>query len=227
MTLDVAYSYLNFEINKVFGTYYTPPEEDLIVDRGQMSLFNDYYEELGTSQRVNDSLAPFIRTFQFTNITSPTGLITMPSDYQHLLSLYTVIQNASTGQPQNRPVPLLNTDEKVARDNSQIYPPSLIDPYGVIVQDWNVQLYPAVPQAGIVYYLTRPQAPFFAYSVVSGRVIVYDPINSKQLEWADKDQNSILIKALSTIGINVREQDIIQYAEMKSGQNLGPGPDKI
>lgn len=227
MTLDVAYSYLNFEINKVFGTYYTPPEEDLIVDRAQMSLFNDYYDEFGTSQRVNDSLAPFIRTFQFTNITSPTGLITMPSDYQHLLSLYTIIQNGVTGLPQNRPVPLLNTDEKVARDNSQIYPPSLTDPYGVIVQDWNVQLYPAVPQAGVVYYLTRPQAPFFAYSVVSGRVIVYDPINSKQLEWADKDQNSIMIKALSTIGINVREQDIIQYAEMKSGQNLGPGPDKL
>lgn len=227
MTLDVAYSYLNFEVNKVFGTYYTPPEMDLIVDRAQMSLFNDYYDEFGTSQRLNDSLAPFKRSFQFTNISSPTGLIEMPAEYQHLLSIYTIIQNTTTGQPQNRPVPLLNEDERIARDNSQIYPPSLTDPYGLIVQDWDVQLYPAVPQAGVVYYLTRPVAPHYVYSVVSGRVVVYDPINSVQLAWADKDIASILIKALSIVGINLREQDVIQYAEMKSGQNLGQGPDKI
>jgi hypothetical protein len=192
-----------------------------------MSLFNDYYDEFGTSQRLNDSLAPFNRTFQFTNVTSPTGLITMPDDYQHLLSLYTIILNAASGLPQNRPVPLLNTDEKVARDNSQIYPPSLMDPYGVIVQDWNVQLYPAVPQAGVVYYLTRPAAPKFNYSVVSGRVIVYNPIGSTQLAWADKDIASILVKALSTVGLNLREQDVIAYAENKSQENLGQSPDKL
>lgn len=227
MTLKVAYDFLNFWINKTFGTYYSPPECDLIVDRAQMSLFNDYYDEFGTSQRLNDALAPFKRTFQFTAITSPTGLIEMPEDYQHLLSLYTIVLNSVTGLPQNRPVPILNEDEKVARDNSQIYPPTTIDPYGMIVQNWNVQLYPAVAQAGMIYYLTRPAAPYYAYSVVSGRVIIYDPVNSVQLAWADKDQNSILIKALSYIGINIREQDVIQYAETKSQQNLGPGPDKL
>ena len=200
---------------------------DLIVDRAQMSLFNDYYDEFGTSQRLNDSLAPFKRTFQFTAITSPTGLITMPDDYQHLLSLYTIAFDAVRGTSANRPVPILNEDEKVARDNSQIYAPSTWDPYGMIIQNWNVQLFPAVPQAGLVYYLTRPAAPFYAYNVVSGRVVVYDPVNSVQLEWADKDQNSILIKALSYIGINIREQDVLQYAETKSQENLGQSPDKI
>lgn len=220
MTLDVAYAFLDFWTNKTFGTYYSPEDKDLIVDRAQMSLFNDYYDEFGTSQRLNDSLSPFKRTFQFTAITSPTGLIDMPEDYQHLLSLYTVVQNAITGLPQNRPVPILNEDEKVARDNSQIYPPTTADPYGIIVQNWNVQLYPAVAQAGIVYYLTRPAAPKFNYVVVSGRVIVYNPVTSVQLAWADKDFNSILIKALSYIGINIREADLLQYAEMKSQQNL-------
>lgn len=220
MTLDVAYDFLDFWTNKTFGTYFPPPEKDLIVDRAQMSLFNDYYDEFGTSQRLNDALAPFKRTYQFTAITSPTGLIDMPEEYQHLLSLYTIVQNSITGLPQNRPVPILNEDEKVARDNSQIYPPTTFDPYGMIVQDWNVQLFPALAQAGIVYYLTRPPNPFYNYSVVSGRVIVYNPIGSVQLAWADKDQNSILIKALSYIGINIREQDLLQYAEMKSQQNL-------
>jgi hypothetical protein len=227
MDLLVAYNYLNFEVNKVFATYYSPQDFDLIVDRAQMSLFNDYYEAFGTSQRLNDALAPFKRTFMFTNVTSPAGLIMMPGDYQHLLSLYTIAQNSITGLPVNRPVPLLNEDENVARDNSQIYPPTTYDPYAMIVQDWNVQLYPNVPQAGVVFYLSRPPAPHFVYTIVSGRVPLYDPVNSVQLAWADKDQNSILIKALSTLGINVREQDIIQYAETKTGQNLGQSPDKL
>jgi hypothetical protein len=227
MTLDVAYTYLNFEINKVFGTYYTPPELDLIVDRAQMSLFNDYYLEFGTSQRLNDAMSPFKKTFQFTGITNPNGLIDIPDDYEYLLSLYTIVQNSITGLPQNRPVPILNEDEKVARDNSQIYPPSIVDPYALVSTNWDIQLFPAVPQAGIVYYLSRPPAPVFNYSVVSGRVIVYNPVGSVQLAWADKDQNSILIKALSTVGINIREQDVIQYAETKSQENLGQSPDKI
>lgn len=227
MQLNVAYNFLNFWTNKVFGTYYSPQDYDLIVDRAQMSLYNDYYDEFGTSQRMNDAMAPFKQTFQFTNITSPSGFIDMPDDYQHLLSIYTIVQNSVTGLPQNRPVPILNEDEKVARDNSQIYPPTTFDPYGMIVNNWDVQLYPAVPQAGLVYYLSRPPSPNFVYTVVSGRVPLYDPVNSTQLAWADKDQNSILIKALSYIGINVREQDVIQYAETKSGQNVGQSPDKM
>lgn len=226
MTLDVAYNFLNFWINKVFGTYYTPPELDLIVDRAQMSLFNDYYMMFGASQRLNDALAPFKKNFQFTLMTCPGGLISVPDDYEHLLSIYTTIQNSITGLPQNRPVPIVNEDEKVWRDNNQIYPPSTTDPYGIVVQNWNVQLYPATPQAGILTYLSRPPAPVYGYSVVSGRVIVYDPSESTQLAWADKDYTSILIKALSYIGINIREQDVQQYAETKSQQNLS-SPDKL
>jgi hypothetical protein len=226
MTLQVAYNFLNFWVNKQFSTYYAPGDFDLIVDRAQMSLFNDYYMQFGTSQRLNDALAPFKKTFQFTLATCPTGLITVPNDYEHLLSIYTTIQNSITGLPQNRPVPLLNEDEKVWRDNNQIYPPSMVDPYGVIMQNWNVQLYPAVPQAGVLTYLSRPPAPYYNYSVVSGRVIVYNPVGSTQLAWADKDYNSILIKALSYIGINIREADVTQYAEQKSQQNLS-SPDKL
>jgi len=227
MDLQTAYNYLNFEVNKVFLTYYSPGEFDLIVDRAQMSLFNDYYDEFGASQRLNDALAPFKNSFQFTQSTSPGGLISVPDDYQHQLSVYTIVQNSITGLPQNRPVPILNEDEKVARDNSQIYPPTTTDPYGMIVKDWNVQLFPAVPQAGVIYYLSRPPAPKFVYTIVSGRVPLYDPVNSVQLAWADKDIASILVKALSMIGINSREQDVIQYAETKSQENLGRSPDKL
>src|SRR6185295_2912163 len=191
MALDADYKFLQFWINKEQGAYFTFAELDMVVDRAQMSLFNDYYDKFGASQRLNDALSPFKREFTFTNVSSPTGLIILPDEYQNLLSVYTVVQDARTGLPVNRPVPILNEDEKVARDNSQIYPPSLWDPYGMIVQNWDIQLYPKVPMAGTVFYLTRPPAPFYAYDIVSGRVPVYNPVDSVQLMWAEKDKNSI------------------------------------
>lgn len=227
MALDDDYKFLNFWVNKDQGGYFSFSELDLVVDRAQMALYNDYYDKFGVSQRLNDAMSPFKREFSFTQITSPTGLVLLPDEYQNLLSVHTIVQDARTGLPINRPVPILNEDEKVARDNSQIYPPSLWDPYGMVVANWDIQLYPKVPMAGIVYYLTRPAAPFYAYNIVSGRVPVYDPVASVNLEWAEKDKQSILIKALSYLGINISEQDIIQYAEMKNSQNLSDTNNKI
>jgi len=226
MALDADYKFLQFWINKEQGAFFTFAELDMVVDRAQMSLYNDYYDKFGASQRLNDALSPFKREFQFTNASSPTGLILLPDEYQNLLSVHTVVQDARTGLPRNRPVPILNEDEKVARDNSQIYPPSLWDPYAMIAENWDIQLYPKVPMAGTVFYLTRPPAPFYSYVVVSGRVPVYNPALSEQLAWAEKDVDSILIKALSYLGINISEQDILAYAEQKSQQNLN-SPDKI
>lgn len=226
MDLGDAYEFLDFLTNKFQSSWYSPAEKDLIVDRAQMALFNSYYLTYGTSQRSQDALGPFKRTFTFANVDTPGGLITMPAAYMHLLSVITTIQNAITNLPQNLPVPIINEDEKVFRDNSQIIPVSVSDPYGLLVQNRNVQLYPATPQAGTVYYLSRPAAPFFSYTVVSGRVIVYDPNTSTQLEWADNDVVAILVKALSYMGINLSEQDIMQYAEMKDQQNINSPKDK-
>lgn len=227
MTLDKAYDLLNFLINKFQGSWYAPEELDLIVDRAQMALFNSYYLEFSTSQRLNDALGPFKRTYTFTNGTSPGGLVSVPADYMHLLSLYTIVMISGVVPIQNRAVPILNEDEKVFRDNSQIIPVSALDPYAVIVQNRNIQLYPAAAQAGVLYYLSRPAAPVFAYSIISGRVIAYNAGASTQLEWADNDILAIMVKALNMLGINLGEQDVLQWSENKDQLNIASPKDKL
>ena len=218
LTLYDVHTLTNFIINKEQGGWYAPEQIDSALDFSQMSLYNDYYLSFGTSQRLNDALAPFKRKFQFSNITSPTGLVTMPDDYYHLMNIYTVVQ-LSSGRVLNRPVPILNEDEKVARDNSQIYPPTTTDPYGIIVQNWNVQLYPQVAQAGYVDYLKRPVSPSFSYEI-NGRQVVYLPNSSVQLEWSDKDLYSIVTKAINLLGINLSEQDVLQWSQQKDQENI-------
>ena len=219
LTLENAYEFYDFIVNKYNGAWFPPEEKDLAFDYAQMSLFNDYYDDFGTSQKLNDSLAPFKKNFQFSNGTCPGGLITMPDDYQHFLSAYTIIFDNVRGV-RNRPIPILSEDEIADRTDSQIIPNTIMNPFGNIVTGWDVQLYPQIPQAGNVFYLRRPVAPKFEYTVTSGRVIVYDPLTSTQLEWAEKDQLSIIIKALNFAGINISEADIVAWSQNKDSLNV-------
>ena len=66
--------------------------------------------------------------------------------------------------------------------------------------------------------MRRPLKPVYAYTV-SGRSIVYLPEQSIQLEWRTNDINIILLKALSSIGINLGDQEVMQFAELKSQEN--------
>ena len=61
-------------------------------------------------------------------------------------------------------------------------------------------------------YATIPQPP-------GSRLIVYDPTASVQLEWRDNDITTILLKALASIGINMSDQEISNFAELKNQQN--------
>lgn len=219
MDLNEAYTLLNFYINKEQGGWYPPEELTRIVDRAQRTLYNTYYTKYATSQRLDDALAPFKVDYQFTLITTPNGIITTPGDYLDLLSVYTVV-TGSDNVSRKRPVEIVNEEELVNRLNSQVVPVTVNDPIGLIKENWNVQLYPAQPMAGMMMYLRAPVAPYFSYSLVSGRVIVYDPMTSVQLEWSDKDIETILLIALNGLGINLSEADVLQWSELKTQQNF-------
>lgn len=218
MDLNDAYQLLNFYINKEQGAYYTPEQLDLVVDRAQMALFNDYYLQYSVDQRLAEALSPFTRELTFINSTAPSGSVILPNDLMHILAINTIVN--LPGRTLTIPVPILNVDEKAARDNSQVVPLTILDPYAIRSSTFSLRIYPALPATGSVHYLARPFAPQFVYTIISGRVIVYNQAASTQLSWRDNDVVSILIKALSYLGINMSEQDIIQYAEQKNQLNI-------
>jgi hypothetical protein len=216
MDLNDIYTLLNFYINKEQGGWYTPEELTMIVDRAQRTLFNNYYIKYQTSQRLDDALAPFKAAHVFSHA---TGLITNPVDYQDMLAITaTVVDDQSVTR--TRPVELVTDDELANRVSSQVDPPSVLSPIVVRVDNDNWQLYPKVQQAGTMVYLAVPTAPVYNYTVMSGRVIVYDELTSIQLQWNDKDILSIILLALNGLGINLSEPDILQWSEMKNQQNI-------
>jgi hypothetical protein len=85
---------------------------------------------------------------------------------------------------------------------------------------YQIQLYPSTDSyTGTLYYMKRPIKPVYGYTIVGGRQIVYNPETSTQLQWRDTDIDTILLKALSSIGINLSDQEVSQFAELKSSEN--------
>lgn len=218
--LNDLYTFLNFLIDKSLGAFYAPEQMDLLVDRAQMVIYEAYYREFGKSQRLNDGMAPFKRTYVFTPETCPDGLITPPGDYYNLMAVIPTIFDSLTQMPRDVQCPTVNEDEIAALENSQIIPLNTSNPFGVIMQNWQHQLYPKTPQAGTMFYLSRPTPPKYVYTIEDGRVIMYNQDDSDQLEWADKDVGAIIIVAMNFLGVNLREPDIVGWADNKEQRML-------
>lgn len=139
-------------------------------------------------------------------------------EYLDLLDL--TIQYIANGRDTFYSVKMTNEDELADKLNSQINPPSATMPVAIMSQRKSFQLFPSnTIYTGFINYMRRPVKPVYGYSVVGGRSIVYDPSQSVQLEWKDTDINFILLKALSSVGINLSDQEVSQFAEMKSQEN--------
>lgn len=216
MNLNDIFNFLNFYINKFTGSWYTIEELEDLLDFGQMALYSDLKPKYATSQLIKDALSPFRETYNFT--TQISGYVIVPdSTYLDLLDIQIYFQVSN--RPVYHPVDLVNEDTRAQRLNSQIDPVTITSPIGEQTAPRTFRLYPIGVYNGNVTYLRRPIKPVFGYSVISGRIIVYDPNTSTQLEWRETEIPSIIIKALSSIGINIGSQEVMQWSEIKSQQN--------
>src|SRR5882757_4593592 len=97
MDLNQSFDFLNFWIAKERGAYYTIPELELLVDRGQMSYYSDIKPKYATSTLIKEILSPFKSTYDFSPNNSISGYIVIPSnvDYLDLLDIQVEINISS------------------------------------------------------------------------------------------------------------------------------------
>lgn len=240
MTIQEIHNTVLFYLNKDQNSFVTHEEIDLVLDKAQLVLFNQYHTNpkmpaqaqaalYGESQRLDDALSPFKAKYTFTGGSSPVnitsyGIVTLPSTYMHFISMYTTMYNSALGRNVYSAVQVLNEEELIERLNSQIIPVSEDDPIAIMNSQNKIQLFPEAASSGGVYYFRRPLAPKFDY-VIAGRTVIYKPVGdlgslSVNLEWKDIDIANVIAIALSYFGLNLSSADIMQFAEAKiqSGQ---------
>ena len=112
MNIEKIHEVMLFYVNKSQQGFVTHEEIDDALDRGQMSLFNKYHANpkiysipgekgsfgWGDSQRMDDALSPFKKTYTFTTGDTPGGVITLPADYMHMIAVSTTQYISALGR---------------------------------------------------------------------------------------------------------------------------------
>lgn len=216
MDLQDIFNELNFYINKYTGSYYTIPELENCLDIGSMAVYADFKPKYATSQYIKDALSPFKQIYNFTTMVS--GYVIVPdTSYEDLIAIQTYYQ--ISGRRMYSSVKLYNEDELPDVLNSQTDPITITNPAGEQIAPKTFRLYPEYAYNGNVSYFTRPVKPVFGYTVISGRIIVYNPNTSTQLQWRDSEIQTIIIKSLQCLGINLSAGDVQSWAQAKTEQN--------
>lgn len=214
--LEQIHKFIDFVSDKDMNGWVSPEEKDMSLHRASMWLFQDCFRSYSVNQKSQDDLAPFKKSYTFTNSTSPGGLITLPPTYQHFLGGWIQGYDNVREQITYTSFDIVNDDELAERISSQLLPISEV-PVAQWVGKGKMQLWPKAASAGYVSYLKYPEKPSFVYNT-SGREIIYDAVGSTQLEWDEVNINKIIHKALSYLGINLDSDKLINYVEQFNQQ---------
>jgi hypothetical protein len=211
MGIDVVHNIITFILRKQKGVYISPQEIDLILNKAQLEVLEYYFKSYGETQIIHDALTNFkVLNYQFTS--DGGGNVQYNSNYIHLLAgVFTV-----TGSTVNK-VRFVETDELPDALTAQIRKVSLSSPIATESSN-GFRLYPQSIQTGFYSYLKVPPVPVYGYTQI-GRVVVFDPTTSTNLDWIDVYQNKIIAKALAYYGINMDEDKVVNFSMVEDKEN--------
>lgn len=214
MDIWQIFNRFNFLVNKAQSSYVTVPEFIDVIDRAQVALYSEYQSKAGTSEDIDFSLSPFKYVLDFTPGSFSAGVLNISIGVYDILDLRVLV--VDNGHTVMRPVDFPNEDEIAYRLSSQLIPNSAINPFAEIISKDKIVLHPKTgAYTGTIVSYVQPITPVLNTALVSGRVLVYVPAGSVQLQWSDKDINTIIIRALADLGINMNAEDVQAWADKK------------
>ena len=226
MTIDQVHKFVYFLIKKNnAGGYISPSELDMVLNRAQVQYFNKLYGNqndyrydrpvpkisYAVTEKISNSLSPFLESTTLT--TDANGQAPIPASFFQTVSITKDINNV--------PYEVTRVEQdRVANNLTSYYDaPDTEFPIYTQLKD-KYQFYPKTQS--IVYklfYLRKPEDMVWGYNLVNGRP-TYDVNLSVQPKWEDVDMNEIIYLALSYIGINLKDGDVSQFAQIKTQTGL-------
>lgn len=218
MTIDQVHRLIRFLIRKANGKWYAPEQLDDAINVGQLAVFNTYFDISDKSQPIHMALNPFRMPFEFTPSNFTGEFLPKPDGFLFTTELMVRNYDNKSRKASTSDVKMYKENEWESAKNSQVRPAIQANPIAM-ESGTQFEFYPIGRYNGRLRFLRLPVAPKYGYSLVN-RMPVYNPDTSTDLEWADIYINQIILKALSSIGINMSAQDILTYSEQKTNQNL-------
>ncbi len=113
-------------------------------------------------------------------------------------------------------VEIIDKDKEGYRLGSAIMYPTRMNPIALFESTY-LQVHPTGISNIKFPYLRYPIDAVWGYNVVNGRP-KFDASKSVDLEWEDMVVNDIIMQALKSIGISIKDADVMSFAQSESTQ---------
>lgn len=175
--------------------------QPVLSKNGQQS--NDMFWQ--STEKITNNLRPFIKKVVLQ--IDPTGKANKPTDF---------VQTSSVrywyGTKQIS-VDFANDGDLEEYVGTELLAPTKQFPVYAVYHD-RLQFYPKDLGRVEFTYLRTPATPVWGYTTVNGRP-VYDPTTSVDFEFPEENINEIVSRICKLWGINIREQQIQQFANQQ------------
>jgi hypothetical protein len=226
MNINQAHQFIDFLIRQSnSGVYLSPTEKDLILNRAQTQYFNKLYGNqndyrydrpvpkisYAVTEKISRSLAPFLSD-PTALVIDANGQVNTPTD------LYQTVSVTHTVSSLDYEVTRVEQDRVSNNLTSSIEAPDAKYPIYTQLRT-KLQFYPKNLATATIVYLKKPIDMVWGYTLVGG-VPVYNSGTSVQPVWEDMDMNEVVYLALSYAGLNIKDADVSQFANVKTQTGL-------
>lgn len=214
MTIKNVYEIVTYIMNKHQGGYLNAAEFNLNFRKAELDhmdyLIGEFrrtqYQgrvpvgpQLGINKKLNESLSPFRKPISLN--TGDSGEVGKPNNMAIVEAM---------NMPDGTPIVPQQPERLGVRMKSVVNPPSKQPIYAEYDTYWKV--YPIDMGAFVATVIEYPPFSKYAVTVVSSRE-VYDSANSVDPIWRNGDLMEIIGRMLKTIGVNLKDGELLQYAQ--------------
>lgn len=184
--------------------YFSIPEWNANLKRTQTEVIEFLAPFYEINQQITDALAPFIK--KATGTSDGSGILAKPDDYVHLTSLDVA----------DYPCYPISVNQRSTIKTSPVRKPSVsTNQYYRIFQDNSIQLLPETALEINYTYIRKPAEASVSATSVSSEDSDYQTITAvTDLEWPHQLFNLFLYLMLEKMGIEVKEQILIEYGNL-------------
>jgi len=233
MTLFQIYELLQYITNKDYEGNVIKPDQfgqlikvaDLDMFKRKIGLPEDYQLGAPISREYIDANKIATTDIRHLKVRVPTqssslGYITFPANYCVEDALRYNYQRNVDGAATTitKAIEVLTEDKYGDRAGNWTKKPTDKNPVCVIRQD-GIYIYPATVSVVDFNYYRYPTEPVFAYNQESG-YITYDAGGSTEFDWPKRLHMDLTRIILSYIAVNLREADVVAYAEAKKKEGI-------
>ena len=202
MVINDVYNLVAFIFNKQKSGHITPTKFNVAIKAASRELFDDLYRTYEDTQYISDELRVFLKTSALTP-NSTTGVIGLPSDYSHKVSIRTTTNNY--------PVDLVKAEQWGYRINNSLVAPTARRPVARVREDNQLEFRPLGLSFTLDYFQKDLEGIEWAYTIVSGKE-TFDEGSSTDVLWSSNVVNQLARRVLEQFGVSLKDTDVFSYS---------------